>query len=269
VNNGGKNPGSAGVSPAPAVGAHGERPPGTPAPPRPLLTVRALETGYAGVQVLWGVDLEVAAGESVALIGANGAGKTTLLRAIAGQLPAWSGRVELEGSDLGPLPAHRRVGRGVVMVPEGRQLFAGMTVRENLLMGAFGRSDDREIAADLTGVEALFPRLAERRRQLAGHLSGGEQQMCAIGRALMSRPRLLLIDELSLGLAPVIVDRLIEAIAEIRRGGVTMLIVEQDVANALLMAERGYVMESGRITLSGSREHLLADPRVRESFIGI
>ena len=266
MRNGGIPPGSAGVPPAPVADAGAG---GTPALPEPLLAVRALETGYAGVQVLWGVDLEVGAGESVALIGANGAGKTTLLRAIAGQLPSWAGRVELEGIDLGPLAAHRRVGRGLVMVPEGRQLFAGMTVRENLLMGAFSRSDDEQIGADLTRLEALFPQLAERRGQLAGHLSGGEQQMCAIGRALMSRPRVLLIDELSLGLAPVIVDRLIEAIAEIRRDGVTLLIVEQDVANALLMAERGYVMESGRITLAGPRDQLLADPRVRESFIGI
>ena len=249
----------------PAVG----RPSSVAADATPLLAVRALETGYASVQVLWGVDLEVRAGESVALIGANGAGKTTLLRAIAGQLPAWAGRVELEGVDLGSMPAHLRVGRGVVMVPEGRQLFAGLTVRENLLMGAFGRSDNAQVGRDLERVEALFPRLAERRGQLAGHLSGGEQQMCAIGRALMSRPRVLLIDELSLGLAPVVVDRLIEAIAEIRRDGVTLLIVEQDVTNALTMAERGYVMESGRITLAGSREELLADPRVRESFIGI
>ena len=249
----------------PAVG----RPSSIAADATPLLAVRALETGYASVQVLWGVDLEVRAGESVALIGANGAGKTTLLRAIAGQLPAWAGRVELEGVDLGSMPAHLRVGRGVVMVPEGRQLFAGLTVRENLLMGAFGRSDNAQVGRDLERVEALFPRLAERRGQLAGHLSGGEQQMCAIGRALMSRPRVLLIDELSLGLAPVVVDRLIEAIAEIRRDGVTLLIVEQDVTNALTMAERGYVMESGWITLAGSREELLADPRVRESFIGI
>ena len=241
-------------------GAHG----GTP-----LLAVRALETGYGQVQVLWGVDLEVWSGESVALIGANGAGKTTLLRAIAGQLPPWAGRVELEGQDLGPVPAHLRVGRGVVMVPEGRQLFSGLTVRENLLMGAFGRSDNTEIARDLERIETLFPRLAERRGQLAGHMSGGEQQMCAIGRALMSRPRVLLVDELSLGLAPVIVDRLIETIVEIRADGVTLLIVEQDVTNALTMAERGYVMESGRMTLAGSREDLLADPRVRESFIGI
>ncbi len=235
----------------------------------PLLGVRALETGYGQVQVLWGVDLEVRSGEAVALIGANGAGKTTLLRAIAGQLPAWTGLVELEGQDLGPVPAHLRVGHGVVMVPEGRQLFAGLTVRENLLMGAFARSDKAEIDRDLERVETLFPVLSERRGQLAGHMSGGEQQMCAIGRALMSRPRVLLIDELSLGLAPVVVDRLIEAIAEIRRDGVTLLIVEQDVTNALTMAERGYVVESGQITLAGSREALLADPRVQESFIGI
>jgi branched-chain amino acid transport system ATP-binding protein len=233
-----------------------------------LLDVAGLATGYAGVQVLWGVDLVVRRGEAVALIGANGAGKTTLLRALAGLLPAWQGVVRFEGRDLAGVPPHKRVSAGMVMVPEGRQLFPGLTVRENLQMGAFGRRDDG-VGADLERVEALFPILRERQRQLAGHLSGGEQQMCAIGRALMARPRLLMIDELSLGLAPVIVDRLIETIDEIHRGGLTLLIVEQDVGNALTMAERGYVLESGRIVLAGSREQLLANPRVQEAFIGI
>lgn len=238
--------------------------------PELLLEVDGLSTGYAGVQVLWDVSLVVERGEAVALIGANGAGKTTLLRALAGLLPVWHGAVRLRGRDLAGLPPHKRVAAGIVMVPEGRQLFPGMTVRENLIMGAFGRSDGRlALGADLQRVEALFPILRERRDQLAGHLSGGEQQQCAIGRALMARPELLLIDELSLGLAPVIVDRLIEAIDEIHRGGVTLLIVEQDVGNALTMAARGYVIESGRIVLAGGRDELLANPRVQESFIGI
>lgn len=236
----------------------------------PLLEVTGLSTGYGGIQVLWDVDLVVRQGESVALIGANGAGKTTLLRAIAGLLPPWRGAIRFQGRDLGTTPPHKRVEAGLVMVPEGRQLFPGLTVRENLLMGAYGRKDDRAaIEADLEWVETLFPVLRERQRQLAGYLSGGEQQQCAIGRALLSRPRLLLVDELSLGLAPVIVDRLIVAMAEIHRSGVTLLIVEQDVGNALTMAERGYVLESGRIVLAGSREELLADPRVQESFIGL
>jgi branched-chain amino acid transport system ATP-binding protein len=238
--------------------------------PDSLLEVAGLSTGYAGVQVLWEVDLAVGRGESVALIGANGAGKTTLLRTLAGLLPAWEGSMQFQGRDLTTLPAHRRVVAGMVMVPEGRQLFAGLTVRENLLMGAFGRSDDKSaIIEDLEWVETLFPVLRDRQRQLAGHLSGGEQQQCAIGRALMARPELLLIDELSLGLAPVVVDRLMDAIAEIHRRGLTLLIVEQDVGNALTMAQRGYVLESGRIVLAGGREALLADPKVQESFIGI
>ena len=236
----------------------------------PLLEVRRLSTGYGGVQVLWGVDLQVRPGESVALIGANGAGKTTLLRALAGLLPAWDGEVLFEGRNLAGLPPHRRVSEGMVMVPEGRQLYPGLTVRENLLMGAYARRDNRAaIQADLERVEELFPILRERQRQLAGHMSGGEQQQCAIGRALMAKPRLLLIDELSLGLAPVIVDRLIEAVQSIHAEGLTLLIVEQDVGNALTMAERGYVLESGRIVLEGSREALLADRKVQESFIGI
>jgi branched-chain amino acid transport system ATP-binding protein len=241
-----------------------------PPTPDPLLEVTALSTGYSGLQVLWDVDLAVRRGESVALIGANGAGKTTLLRAIVGLLPGWGGTIRFRGRELGALPPHQRVAAGMVMVPEGRQLFAGLTVHENLLMGAFGRADGKSaIMADLGRVEALFPILHDRQRQLAGHLSGGEQQMCAIGRALMARPQLLLIDELSLGLAPVVVDRLIEAICEIHYDGLTLLIVEQDVGNALTMAERGYVLESGRIVLAGQREALLADARVQESFIGI
>jgi branched-chain amino acid transport system ATP-binding protein len=236
----------------------------------PLLEVRALATGYQGLQVLWGVDLVVRQAEAVALIGANGAGKTTLLRALSGLLPAWEGEILWRGQSLAGLPPHRRVEAGIVLVPEGRQLFAGLTVRENLLMGAYSRRDGRAaLQADLERVETLFPILRERRQQLAGYLSGGEQQQCAIGRALMAKPDLLLIDELSLGLAPVIIERLIETIQTIHAGGLTLLIVEQDVGNALTMAPRGYVIESGRIVLEGSRQALLADRRVQESFIGL
>ncbi len=237
--------------------------------PGSILEVRDLSAGYGPIQVLWNVGLTIAEGESVALIGANGAGKTTLLRTLAGQARLWSGQVRFEGEDLAQVPTHERVKRGLVMVPEGRQLFPGLTVRENLLMGAYARDEAEGIARDLDWARSLFPQLADRDRQLAGLMSGGEQQMCAIGRALMSRPRLLLIDELSLGLAPVIVERLIEAIAQIRLRGVTLLTVEQDVVTALTLADRGYVLENGRIVLEGSREALLNDRRVKESFIGI
>ena len=235
----------------------------------PILEAAAISTGYGGIQVLWDTSLTIRSGESVALIGANGAGKSTLLRTLAGQLKPWAGAVHFEGRHVTQMPAHDRVKAGMVMVPEGRQLFAGLTVRENLLMGAYARDDRSGVEQDLERVRDLFPRLKERDTQLAGHMSGGEQQMCAIGRALMSRPKLLMIDELSLGLAPVIIDRLIEAIQEVHRRGVTLLIVEQDVGNALTMAERGYVIESGRITLEGSRDMLMQDKRVQESFIGI
>jgi branched-chain amino acid transport system ATP-binding protein len=251
-----------GVASSPTTGAAAET--------APLLALEGVCSGYGRIQVLWGVSLTVYRGEAVALLGANGAGKTTLLRTIVGQLPLWDGALRFEGHDVAHLPPHRRVAAGMAMAPEGRQLFAGMTVWENLLMGAYARTDGpAAIERDLAWVETLFPRLKERRHQLAGTLSGGEQQMCAVGRALMARPRLLLIDELSLGLAPVVVDRLIEALQEVRRAGVTLLLVEQDVENALTLAERGYVLESGRISLAGTRDALLHDPQVREAFIGI
>jgi branched-chain amino acid transport system ATP-binding protein len=236
----------------------------------PLLDVRDLSGGYGRVQVLWNVTMHVAAGEAVALIGANGAGKTTLLRVLSGLLPARTGSIWFDGQEVTARPAHQRVAAGLVMVPEGRQLFPGMTVRENLLMGAFlRRSPPAALAEDLERVETLFPVLGERRNQLAGTLSGGEQQMCAIGRALMARPRLLLVDELSLGLAPIVVDRLIEAIGAIHRQGIALVLVEQDVATALDIAARGYVLEAGAITLAGRSPDLLADGRVREAFVGI
>ncbi len=235
----------------------------------PILDVEGISTGYPGLQVLWDVSFTIRRGEAVALIGSNGAGKTTLLRCLAGQLKPWQGAIRFEGRDLSRVAPHDRVKSGMVMVPEGRQLFSGLTALENLLMGAYTRGDAAGIREDLDRVWTLFPQLKERGKQLAGHMSGGEQQMCAIGRALMSRPTLLMIDELSLGLAPILVERLVEAIDEIHRGGVTLLVVEQDVGNALTMAGRGYVLETGKIQLGGTSESLLKDPRLRESFIGI
>jgi branched-chain amino acid transport system ATP-binding protein len=238
--------------------------------PPPLLEVLDLEVAYGGVQVLWGITLAVGRAEAVALIGANGAGKTTLLRAISGTVPARRGAVRLGGRDVTALPSNRRVALGIAHVPEGRQLFAGMTVRENLLMGAYSRTDGgRTVAADLDRVFDLFPVLAERQRQLAGTLSGGEQQMCAIGRGLMARPALLLIDELSLGLAPVMVDRLVEGVRAIHRTGTTLLLVEQDVAIALDMARRAYVIANGRIVLEGESRAVLESDLVREAYLGI
>ncbi len=235
-----------------------------------VLEVQGLDAGYGDVQVLWGVSLRVNRGEAVALIGSNGAGKTTLLRSISGTLPARGGRVAFQGADITTLPPDRRVALGVAHVPEGRQVFNGMTVRENLLMGAYARRDGRaEVHADLDRVFGLFPALAERRDQLAGTLSGGEQQMVAIGRGLMGRPGLLLIDELSLGLAPVVVERLAEALREVHRAGTTILLVEQDVQTALEMTGRGYVIAHGRVALEGSSAELLRSEEIRTAYLGI
>jgi len=235
-----------------------------------LLQVEALDVAYDDVQVLWAVSLEVRRGEIVALIGSNGAGKTTLLRAISGVVPARRGQVRLRGQDVTAMPPDGRVRSGMAHIPEGRQLFSGMTVRENLLMGAYTRRDGRaELAADLERVFGLFPALRDRHTQLAGTLSGGEQQMCAIGRGLMMRPDLLLIDELSLGLAPVVVDRLVEALRAVHAAGATVLLVEQDVLTALEVAERGYVIANGRVALSGSSAELGATDLVREAYLGL
>jgi len=236
----------------------------------PLLAVEGLDAGYGDVQVLWGVTLSVNRGEAVALIGSNGAGKTTLLRAISGTIPARGGRLTFEGEDITGLQPDRRVARGLAHVPEGRQVFNGMTVRENLRMGAYTRRDARdEVRADLDRVLALFPALAERQTQLAGTLSGGEQQMVAIGRGLMGRPELLLIDELSLGLAPVVVERLMAAVREVHSAGTTILLVEQDVQAALEIAGRGYVIAHGRVALQGSSEGLLRSEEIRSAYLGI
>ena len=218
--------------------------------------------------VLHDVTLKVYPAEIVALVGSNGAGKTTLLRALSRMLPC-TGSMVMNSQDLVPMTSDQAFAAGLVQVPEGRQLFDRMSVQDNLLMGAFIRDDKAAIARDLEKMYALFPRLAERRRQLAGSLSGGEQQMCAMARGLMAAPILLMIDEMSLGLAPVIVEQLMDVLATIRDEGVTILLVEQDVNLALSIADRGYVMETGRIVHSGSARKLIDDPEVRRAYLGL
>jgi branched-chain amino acid transport system ATP-binding protein len=232
-----------------------------------LLEIRGLEVRYGGIRAVKGIDLEVADGELVCLIGANGAGKSSTLRALSGVFPSVSGAVRFRGRDFAGVPAFRRARAGLIMVPEGRGVFSQLSVEENLAMGAYARADG-EIESDRTRVLELFPLLAERRRQTAGTLSGGEQQMLAIGRALMSRPTLLALDEPSMGLAPIVAGKIFEVIRDINRGGVTVLLVEQNARAALALAGRAYVMESGTITLSGDARALLADPRVREAYLG-
>ena len=232
------------------------------------LEVQALETGYGKAQVLFGVALEVEAGQLVALLGANGAGKTTLLRALSGLLRPWKGSVLLGGKDLRGLSPARRARLGLGHVPEGRQLFPLMTVEENLRLGAAFLAPGRE-KEGYERVYALFPQLAERRRQLAGTLSGGEQQMLAIGRALMGFPRILLVDEPSLGLSPRLAEEVLLALKEVARGGVGVLLVEQNVALSLEVAERGYVLEHGRVVLEGPAQALAQDPRVREAYLSL
>jgi branched-chain amino acid transport system ATP-binding protein len=234
-----------------------------------LLRLDGLEVGYGALTAVRDVSLEVGTGEVVALIGANGAGKTTTLKAITGLLLLRRGRMTLDGERLDGLSPARVVGRGIAHVPEGRQLFPTMTVRENLELGAAGRESRMRRAETLAWVLRLFPRLAERAGQLAGTLSGGEQQMCAIGRGLMARPRLLMLDEPSLGLAPVIVKQIFENLAQINREGTTILLVEQNVGRALGLAHRAYVLESGRIVLSGTSAELLASPHVKQAYLGL
>ncbi|MCZ7664414.1 MAG: ABC transporter ATP-binding protein [Thermoleophilia bacterium] len=235
-----------------------------------VLEVKNLETGYGDVQVLWDVNLEVHKGETVALIGPNGAGKTTLLNTICGLLEPRAGAVLLEGEDLSSVPGHDRTRRGVVQIPEGRKLFSGMTVTDNLSMGAYCRRDKNEVRGDMAWAFELFPELVPLKDRPAGSLSGGQQQMCAIARGLMARPRYLLIDEMSLGVAPVIVDRLIVAIRDIQaKADMGLLIVEQDVGLALELADRGYVLETGRMVGSGRSAELLDDPRITEAYLGV
>ena len=232
-----------------------------------LLEVRDLEVAYGGIRAVKGIALEVRERELVTLIGANGAGKTTTLKALAGLIRPARGRVHYNGLDITGRPAHELVGIGLALVPEGRGVFARLTVDENLSMGAYSRRD-AGVAADFERVYTLFPRLAERRRQLAGTLSGGEQQMLAIGRALMGRPKLLLLDEPSMGLAPLMVQKIFETIKTIAAEGVTLLLVEQNAKLALEASHRGYVMESGRIALADSAQALLTNPEVRRAYLG-
>jgi branched-chain amino acid transport system ATP-binding protein len=232
------------------------------------IRVRDLYAGYGGVPVLRGVTLSVAPGEMVALVGANGAGKSTLLKCIAGLSRPTSGAIELDGAPVAGRPAHEVVRTGIALVPEGRRLFGRLTVEDNLLLGGYARSE-MERRADLPRVRELFPVLADRASQLAGTLSGGEQQMLATARAIMGRPRFLLLDEPSLGVAPRVVARIYQALAEIHRQGLGILLVEQNVRLAMTHANRGYVLQTGRVVLSGAREELLESELVRQAFLGL
>ncbi|HTQ75083.1 MAG TPA: ABC transporter ATP-binding protein [Burkholderiales bacterium] len=232
-----------------------------------VLEIRGLEVRYGGISAVKGIDLDISPGELVCLIGANGAGKSSTLRAIAGLARPTAGSIRFDGHELAGVPAFWRARSGLVMVPEGRGVFARLSVEENLAMGAYARTDP-DVASDREHVFALFPRLAERRAQIGGTLSGGEQQMLAIGRALMSRPKLLALDEPSMGLAPIAARKILEVIRDINRAGVTVLLVEQNAQGALALAHRAYVMESGEIAISGEARALLADPRVRRAYLG-
>lgn len=234
----------------------------------PLLSVAGLEVAYGGIRAIKGIAFDVCAGETVTLIGANGAGKTTTLRAITGLLAPASGTIRFAGEDITGSSSFALVHKGLAMVPEGRGVFPQLSVAENLTMGAYVRNDRTQIAGDIDRVYGLFPRLKERRAQTAGTLSGGEQQMLAIGRALMCRPKLLLLDEPSMGLAPVIVQKVFETVQAIAAEGVTILLVEQNANLALQASSRAYVLESGSITLTGASRALLADPKVRAAYLG-
>ena len=233
-----------------------------------LLELRSVSSGYGAIEALRGINLRVAQGEIVTLIGANGAGKSTTLRNITGLVPATSGDILFDGVRLNGMPAHQIVAMGISMAPEGRQIFANLSVAENLDMGAYLQKDKAETQRQLARVFALFPRLEERRKQLGGTLSGGEQQMLAIGRAMMARPRLLLLDEPSLGLAPLLVRTILSAIDEINKEGTTILLVEQNANAALKHSHRAYVLETGAIVMEGPSDRLAADPRVKEAYLG-
>ena len=235
---------------------------------RPLLALKRLRVAYGGIQAVKGIDLEVAPGELVCLIGANGAGKTTTLKGITGLQPIKSGSIHYAGEDITGAPAFQLVRKGLAMVPEGRGVFGALTIEENLAMGAYARRDRAAVRSDVERVFTLFPRLKERHHQTAGTLSGGEQQMLAMARALMSRPKLLLLDEPSMGLAPLMVQKVFETVLTISGEGVTILLIEQNAKLALEVAMRGYVMESGEITLTGEAKTLLSDPKVRAAYLG-
>ncbi len=233
-----------------------------------LLKVSGLKVAYGGIQAVKGVDFEVREGELVTLIGSNGAGKTTTMKAITGSLPLGAGDIEYLGKSIKGQGPWDLVKQGLAMVPEGRGVFARMTIIENLQMGAYIRRDKPEIAADVEKVFSIFPRLKERKDQLAGTMSGGEQQMLAMGRALMSRPKVLLLDEPSMGLSPIMVDKIFEVVRDVYAQGVTVLLVEQNASRALGIANRGYVMESGLVTMSGDAKEMLKDPKVRAAYLG-
>jgi branched-chain amino acid transport system ATP-binding protein len=234
-----------------------------------LLTLEDVVLNYGKIEALHGISLEVAEGEVVALIGANGAGKTSTMRAVSGVRGLHSGRIVFDGEDVTKLRADQRMRKGLCLTPEGRGVFPGMTVTENLDMGAYTRRDKAAIAEDFERVFGLFPRLLERRKQVAGTMSGGEQQMLAIGRSLMSRPKLLLLDEPSMGLAPMLIQQIFSIISEIAQQGTTILVVEQNAKQALSRADRAYVLETGRIVKTGSGTTLLDDPSVREAYLGV
>src|SRR5881275_1822617 len=235
---------------------------------QPLLQLKRLAVAYGGIQAVKGIDAHVDAGELVCLIGANGAGKTTTLKGICGMLPIKSGSIHYDGRDVTGKPPFELVRGGLAMVPEGRGVFGGLTIEENLAMGAYTRVDRDGVKADIERVFTLFPRLKERRRQTAGTLSGGEQQMLAMGRALMSKPRLLLLDEPSMGLAPLMVEKVFETVLAVSGEGVTILLIEQNAKLALEVSHRGYVMESGDIILEGEAKSLLHDRKVRAAYLG-
>ena len=235
----------------------------------PLLTIEGLSAGYGDVRVLWDISLSVDAGEITCIVGSNGAGKTTLLRTVSGLVRATSGRIRFAGEDVTELGPDQILGRGIAHVPEGRRLFRGLNVRDNLMLGAYLRRDDAEVRKDLDYVFSLFPILRERQKQDAITLSGGEQQMCAIARGIKSRPKLLMIEELSLGLPPRLVERLGEALLEINRTGITILLVEQDVMTAFEIARYGLIIETGRVGLRGTTAMLADDPGIRQAYLGM
>ncbi len=233
-----------------------------------LLKVEGLQVAYGGIQAVKGVDMEVREGELVSLIGSNGAGKTTTMKAITGTLGIQAGDIEFLGRSIRGQGAWDLVAQGLVMVPEGRGVFTRMSITENLQMGAYLRRDAAEIARDIERMFVLFPRLRERKDQLAGTMSGGEQQMLAMARALMARPKVLLLDEPSMGLSPIMVDKILEVVRDVHGQGMTVVLVEQNASRALAMADRGYVMDSGLITMSGPGQQMLADPKVRAAYLG-
>jgi branched-chain amino acid transport system ATP-binding protein len=235
----------------------------------PLLRIEALDAGYGEVRVLWGIDAQVGEGAIVCIVGSNGAGKTTLLCAISGIVPATSGRILFAGEDITRRSADQILARGIAHVPEGRRLVRGLSVRDNLMLGAYLRRDETAIRSDLDFVYTLFPILRERQHQDATTLSGGEQQMCAMGRGIMSRPKLLMIDELSLGLAPRLVERLSDALIEINRAGMTILLVEQDVMTAFDIAQNAFVIETGRVGMQGTTKALAENPAIRQAYLGM